>query len=71
MLKVLIFQNPIILIALFVVAMFYLDSNPRLAVEILFAMFGYFYIMLSADNTFIENIGMLIITVAIIMYTIA
>ena len=71
MLKALVFQNPIILIALFIAAMVNLNSNPRLFAELIIAMFGYFFVMLSANNTFFENMGMLLVGFVLLMYVIA
>ena len=69
--KALVFQNPIILIALFIAAMFNLNSNPRLFVELIIAMFGYLFVMLSADNSFGENVGMCFVAFILLMYVIA
>lgn len=71
MLKAIVFQNPIVLIALFIAAMFNLNSNPRLFVELVIAMFGYLFVMLSANNTFFENVGMLLVGFVLLMYVIA
>lgn len=59
MLKAFLFQNPLILLGLFFGAMFNINSNPRLFAELIFAMFGYFFVMLASTNTFFVNVGVL------------
>ncbi len=71
MLKALVFQNPIILIALFIASTLTVSSNPILSAKLLFAMFGYLFVMLSADNSFGENVGMCFAAFILLMYVVA
>ena len=71
MLKALIFQNPLILIALFIASTLTVSSNPILSAKLLFAMFGYLFVMLSTDNSFGENVGICLVAFILLVYVIA